>query len=175
MKNLRKGRTLGRTSDQKKALLCGLTASLIINKRIKTTLAKAKEMKSFAEKIITKSKVNKPHNIRLVKKYLTKEPTKELFSIVGPHFVNRNGGYTRIYKLGQRDSDATPMAYIELVDLYKDKENKGDKKEGKRKKETKNKKDKRISSKSVKKKKSNKDIKSNKKSDSKKESSEKKK
>ena len=125
MKNLKKGRTLSRTSVQRRALLRSMTVSLLLKKRITTTLAKAKELRPYAEKIITKGKDGDINNLRLVKKELPKEAVKELFKVIGLKVKNRNGGYTRIYKLSPRKSDAAKMAMIELVDFdYKTKDEK---------------------------------------------------
>ncbi|MBD3299896.1 MAG: 50S ribosomal protein L17 [Candidatus Moranbacteria bacterium] len=119
MKKLKKGRTLSRTAEQRKALLNSLATSLIIHKRIETTLAKAKELRPYIEKMITKAKQEDVSRIREIRRNLSKEPTKELFGKVGPFFKNRNGGYTRILKLNRRSSDSAQIALIELVDMLK--------------------------------------------------------
>lgn len=109
---------LGRTYSHRKALLANLANSLIINKRIVTTLAKAKELRVFIEPLITKSKDNATHARRTVFSNLkSKEAAKELFDVVAPKIADRPGGYTRIIKSGYRTGDNAEMAYIELVDF----------------------------------------------------------
>ena len=113
---------LGRTSAHRKALLANLACSLIAHKRIKTTLAKAKALRSYVEPLITKTKnlttVDDQRNAqRLVFSHLqNKEAVKELFTEVSTKVAERNGGYTRILKLGNRVGDAADVCYIELVD-----------------------------------------------------------
>ncbi|MCQ2226723.1 MAG: 50S ribosomal protein L17 [Bacteroidales bacterium] len=113
---------LGRTSAHRKALLANLAISLIQHKRIKTTLAKAKALRSYVEPLITKTKnlqtVDDQRNAqRLVFSYLQNNAAvKELFTEISGKVANRNGGYTRILKLGQRVGDAADICYIELVD-----------------------------------------------------------
>lgn len=109
---------LGRTYSHRKALLANLANSLILNKRIVTTLAKAKELRVYVEPLITKSKDNATHARRTVFSYLkSKEAAKELFDVVGPKVADRPGGYTRIVKAGFRAGDNAEIAYIELVDF----------------------------------------------------------
>lgn len=116
MKHHNKKRTLGRTADQKRALLRSLTCSLIRDGKIKTTEAKAKELRPHIEKIITASKVDSPSKRALVyKKLANKTQTANLFSNISPRYKDRSGGYTRIIKLPIRKSDASKMAQIELV------------------------------------------------------------
>ena len=112
-----KGRKLGRTASHRKATLSSLTTSLLKHKRIKTTLAKAKETRVFSEKLITtarKDDLNSKKQIMDVIK--DKEVVKELFSEIIPKIGDRPGGYTRVVKLGHRNGDAAQMAVIELVD-----------------------------------------------------------
>ncbi|MBT8379346.1 MAG: 50S ribosomal protein L17 [Ignavibacteria bacterium] len=112
-----KGRKLGRTSSHRKATMQALTTSLLKHKRIKTTLAKAKELRTFAEKLITKAKKGDLHSQRQVMDYLKdKDVVKELFSEIVERIGDRPGGYTRVVKLGQRFGDAAHMALVELVD-----------------------------------------------------------
>ena len=109
---------LGRKYGHRSALLSNLATSLILNKRIITTVAKAKELRMFVEPIITKSKDNSTNNRRVAFSYLkNKFAAKELFDVVGPAVVDRPGGYLRIIKSGFRSGDNADMAYIELVDF----------------------------------------------------------
>ena len=109
---------LGRQSGHRKALLANLASSLIINKRITTTVAKAKALKSYVEPLITKSKDDTTHNRRVVFSYLkNKEAVAELFRTVAPKVADRPGGYTRVLHIGFRQGDAAEMALIELVDF----------------------------------------------------------
>ncbi len=119
-----KGRKLGRTASHRAALLNSLTTSLLKHKRIRTTEAKAKEAKSFVDKLITKAKRNDLHVKRQVMAVVNdKEVVKELFSEIIPKIGDRPGGYTRVVKLGNRVGDAAKMAILELVD-YNDIANK---------------------------------------------------
>jgi len=112
-----KGRKLGRTSSHRKATMQALATSLLKHKRIKTTLAKAKELRGFAEKLITKARKGDLHSQRQVMELLKdKEVVKELFGEIVTKVGDRPGGYTRVIKLGQRFGDAAQMAIIELVD-----------------------------------------------------------
>lgn len=109
---------LGRTSSHRKATLKNLAINLILHKRIKTTLAKAKELRKFIEPIITKVKKQTMHSMRYAfKKLNNKEALKELMKTIVPAVKNRPGGYTRIFKLGFRRGDNTQLALIELVDF----------------------------------------------------------
>lgn len=119
-----KGRKLGRTASHKSALLNALTTSLLKYKRIKTTVAKAKEARTFVEKLITKAKRNDLHVRRQVMAVINdKDVINELFSEIIPKIGERPGGYTRVVKLGNRVGDAAAMAILELVD-YNDVANK---------------------------------------------------
>jgi large subunit ribosomal protein L17 len=119
-----KGRKLGRTASHRAALLNSLTTSLLKHKRIKTTEAKAKEARTFIEKLITKAKKNDLHVRRQVMAVVNdKEVVKELFGEILTKIGERPGGYTRVVKLGNRAGDAAPMAILELVD-YNDVANK---------------------------------------------------
>lgn len=109
---------LGRTTAHRKALLSNLACQLIQHKRITTTLAKAKTLRTYVEPMITRSKVDNQHNRRLVFSQLQdKEAIKELFGSISDKVANRPGGYTRIIKLAPRMGDAADMAMIELVDF----------------------------------------------------------
>ena len=117
MKNLKKGRTLGRNSAKRKALFQSLAISLIEHEGIKTTLAKAKELRSFIEPLITLAKNDSVSNRRIAfTKIRNKSAVGKLFSELGPRFKDRPGGYSRIVKIGFRKGDAAPIAFIELVD-----------------------------------------------------------
>ena len=112
-----KGRKLGRTASHRKATIGSLITSLLKHKRIKTTLAKAKETRGFAERLITKGRKGDLHSQRQVMETIKdKEVVKELFSEIIPKIGDRQGGYTRVVKLGHRIGDAAQMAIIELVD-----------------------------------------------------------
>lgn len=109
---------LGRQSGHRKALLANMASSLIVNKRITTTVAKAKALKSYVEPLITKSKEDTTHNRRVVFSYLKdKNAVSELFRTIAPKVADRPGGYTRVLHLGFRQGDAADMALIELVDF----------------------------------------------------------
>lgn len=116
---------LGRTASHRAALLSNLASQLIANKRITTTLAKAKALRTYVEPLITKAKENTTHQRRIVFSYLQdKEAIKELFDVVRLKVEGRPGGYTRIIKLGTRVGDNAELALIELVD-YNDVYGKG--------------------------------------------------
>ena len=109
---------LGRQSGHRKALLANMAVSLVMNKRITTTVAKAKALKSYVEPLIAKSKDDTTHNRRVVFSYLkNKEAVAELFRTVAPKVADRPGGYTRVLHIGFRQGDAAEMALIELVDF----------------------------------------------------------
>lgn len=109
---------LGRKSGHRKALLSNMATSLILHKRITTTVAKAKALKSYVEPLITKSKDDTTHNRRVVFSYLkSKEAVTELFRNVALKVADRPGGYTRVLHVGFRQGDAAEMAIIELVDF----------------------------------------------------------
>ena len=110
------GRKLSRYRDQRVALLRGLTRELILHERITTTLAKAKETRVVAEKLITHGKKGTLHHRRLAMAQVPdKHVVKKVFDEVAPRYAERAGGYTRIIKLGPRQGDAAPMAMNELV------------------------------------------------------------
>lgn len=109
---------LGRQASHRKALMSNMAASLILHKRINTTLAKAKALRMFVEPIITKSKDDSTHSRRMVFAYLkNKEAVTELFREVAPKIADRPGGYTRILKTGFRQGDGAETCFIELVDF----------------------------------------------------------
>ena len=118
MRHNKKFNHLGRTADHRRAMLANMTISLIMHKRITTTLAKAKALKKYAEPLITRAKDDSTNSRRVVFSYLqNKEALKELFGIVAEKIGDRPGGYTRIIKLGSRQGDGADMAFIELVDF----------------------------------------------------------
>ncbi len=118
MRHAKKDNHLGRTSSHRKALLANMAISLIMHKRIRTTVAKAKELRRYIEPLITKSKLDTTHSRRTVFAYLrNKYATKELFGTVSEKIADRPGGYTRIIKLPNRLGDNASMALIELVDF----------------------------------------------------------
>ncbi len=109
-------RKLGRTSDHRKAMLRAMVTFLLENGKIETTVTRAKEVSAMAEKMITIGKTNDLHSMRQVLAYVTKEDVaKKLFDEISPKYAERNGGYTRIIKIGPRRGDAAEMAIIELV------------------------------------------------------------
>ena len=118
MRHQKKTIKLGRTADHRKALLANQVCSLIEHQRIKTTLAKAKAVRPLAERMVTLGKKGSIHARRIAFATLRqKNAVKKLFEDIAPRSVERNGGYTRIVKLGQRKSDSAPMAFIEWVDM----------------------------------------------------------
>lgn len=109
---------LGRQSGHRKALLANMACSLIEHKRITTTVAKAKALRSYVEPLITKAKEDTTHNRRIVFSYLKdKNAVSELFRTIAPKIADRPGGYTRVLHVGFRQGDAAEMALIELVDF----------------------------------------------------------
>jgi len=121
MRHRKSGRKLGRKAAHRKALMANLAMALISNKKIKTTDPKAKELRSFIEPLITFAKKGDVHSRRQVFKYISHKPTvRELFNVIAPSFSERNGGYTRITKLGFRDNDCAPISTIEFVDMVGD-------------------------------------------------------
>ena len=116
MRHRKKGKQLRRTSEQKLALMRSLAKALIERGAIETTEAKAKELRPFVEKLITKAKTGTLHNRRLAGRHVAHRPTADkLFREVGPQFASRKGGYTRILKTGHRKGDGAEMARIELI------------------------------------------------------------
>lgn len=125
-------RKLGRTSEHRLAVLRNLATSLFEKERLRTTVAKAKELRRFAEGVITLAKNGSLHSRRLALKYVWKEEVlKKLFEEIGPRFEGRNGGYVRVVRIGERKGDGAPMAMVELVGSeYKKKEKKKKEKKG---------------------------------------------
>ncbi len=118
MRHGKKHNHLGRTNTHRKAMLSNMANSLILSKRIETTLAKAKELRVYIEPLITRSKTDSTHSRRVVFSYLQdKESIKTLFSEIAEKVATRPGGYTRIIKLGTRLGDNAERALIELVDF----------------------------------------------------------
>ena len=121
MRHLKRGRKLNRTASHRKALMRNLAASLIIHKRIQTTDAKAKELRTFVEPLITFARQGTLHARRQVLRALPGKygqmVTSILFDEIAPKVGDRPGGYTRIIKLGNRSNDRAPVSLIELVDL----------------------------------------------------------
>ena len=109
-------RKLGRTTDHRKAMLRAMVTFLLENGKIETTVTRAKEVRAMAEKMITIAKANDLHSKRQVYSYITKETVaKKVMDEIAPKYADRNGGYTRIVRIGPRRGDAAEMAVLELV------------------------------------------------------------
>jgi len=120
------GRLFGRTANQRKALLRGLVTALFDNQRIETTVAKAKEAKRIAEKMITFGIKGDLHSKRQVLSYVTdRSAASKLFNDIAPRFTGRNGGYLRLVQTRNRLKDSAPMAILEFIDYEKIKQAKG--------------------------------------------------
>jgi len=118
MRHGKKVNHLGRTSAHRKAMLSNMASSLILHKRITTTVAKAKALRKYVEPLLTKSKNDTTHSRRVVFSYLqNKESVKELFDTVAAKVATRPGGYTRIFKMGNRLGDNADVCILELVDF----------------------------------------------------------
>ncbi len=118
MRHRKDGRKLGRTASHRKAMLANMAANLFLHKQIRTTHPKALEARRFAEALITKAKKGDLHSRRLVLKVIPhKDVVKILFDEIAPQYADRNGGYTRIIKLGQRKNDAAHVSILALVDF----------------------------------------------------------
>lgn len=115
MRKRKKGRKLHRKKDQRKALLKSLAREMILKERIKTTEARAKELRPFIEKLITKAKKQNLSALRVLLSYFDESTAQKLFKEIAPRYKERKGGYTRIIKLGQREGDSAKMAFIEFV------------------------------------------------------------
>lgn len=129
MRHAVKHRKLGRTSSHRQAMFRNQLASLIEHGRIKTTLAKAKELRPIAERLITRGREGSVHARRIVGRWIPdRGAIKKLFDEVAPRFADRPGGYLRIVKLGPRPGDAAEMAILELVDYEPEKKEESEKK-----------------------------------------------
>jgi large subunit ribosomal protein L17 len=116
MNHRKKGRRFNRTTEHRKLMMRNLATSLFLHGRVETTTAKAKELRRFAEPLITRAKRGDLHARRVVARYvLDDEAVSKLFSEIGPRYSERPGGYTRVLHLGHRAGDAADMAIIELV------------------------------------------------------------
>lgn len=121
MRHRKVGRQLGRNSSHRSAMFSNMTVSLLKHELIKTTLPKAKELRRFAEPIITLSKEDTVAKRRIAfAKLRDREIVTKLFNELGPRYKERPGGYLRLIKCGNRIGDASPMAYVELVDRQED-------------------------------------------------------
>ena len=140
MRHLKRGRKLNRTASHRKALFSNLASSLVFNKRIITTHPKAKELQKFVERLVTYAKYEgdkSVHGRRLIQKRiigkLSKSVANELIHNIAPNYLDRNGGYTRVIKLGNRKNDDAVKALIEFVDIKNlsvdDNQSESDKKE----------------------------------------------
>jgi large subunit ribosomal protein L17 len=117
MRHRKKGRHFNRTAEHRTAMMRNMAASLFLHGRVETTTAKAKELRMFAEPLITKAKRGDLHARRLVARDIqSAEILAKLFGEIGPKYLERPGGYTRVLHLGHRSGDAADMAIIELVD-----------------------------------------------------------
>ncbi|MEX0892686.1 MAG: 50S ribosomal protein L17 [Gemmatimonadota bacterium] len=117
MRHRKKGRHFSRTAEHRRAMMRNMASSLFLHERLETTTAKAKELRRFAEPLITKAKRGDLHARRLVARQIQDpEALAKLFAEIGPRYQERPGGYTRVLQLGHRSGDAADMALIELVD-----------------------------------------------------------
>jgi large subunit ribosomal protein L17 len=123
MRHRKKGRNLSRTASHKKATMRNMATALFRHERIETTTAKAKELRPYAEQLITLARRGDLHSRRLAaRKIQDREVLGKLFDDIAPRFVDRPGGYTRVLKLGHRKGDAAEMALIELVERVEQRE-----------------------------------------------------
>ena len=124
MRHQKKGRKLNRTASHRKALFSNLAASLVIHKKIRTTDAKGKELRTYIERLVTYAKRGDVHGRRLIQKRITGKRGKEIANIlihdIAPTYANRHGGYTRLIKLNNRKNDNAPVSLIEFIDLAPD-------------------------------------------------------
>ena len=127
MRHQKKGRKLNRTSSHRNALFSNLASSLILHKKIRTTEAKGKELRSFVERLVTYAKKGDVHGRRLIQKRILGKRGKEIANIliheIAPVYSDRNGGYTRLIKLNNRKNDNAPVSLIEFVDIEPEIEN----------------------------------------------------
>ena len=137
MKHGQKGKKLNRTSSHRKALMSNLVSSLVIHKQIITTDAKAKELRRYAERLVTYAKKENLHGRRLILKSIKGSNSKSIANIliheIAPIYKDRNGGYTRIIKLANRKNDNSLVSLIEFVDIAPDVINTATEEEGKEK------------------------------------------
>ena len=121
MRHQKKGRKLNRTASHRKALFSNLAASLVIHKKIRTTDAKGKELRTYIERLVTYAKRGDVHGRRLIQKRITGKRGKEIANIlihdIAPAYADRHGGYTRLIKLNNRKNDNAPVTLIEFIDL----------------------------------------------------------
>ena len=124
MRHQKKGRKLNRTASHRKALFSNLAASLVIHKKIRTTDAKGKELRTYIERLVTYAKRGDVHGRRLIQKRITGKRGKEIANIlihdIAPAYADRHGGYTRLIKLNNRKNDNAPVSLIEFIDLASD-------------------------------------------------------
>ena len=124
MRHQKKGRKLNRTASHRKALFSNLAASLVIHKKIRTTEAKGKELRSYVERLVTYAKRGDVHGRRLIQKKISGKKGKEIANIllhdIAPAFADRQGGYTRLIKLNNRKNDNAPVSLVEFVDIAAD-------------------------------------------------------
>ena len=124
MRHQKKGRKLNRTASHRKALFSNLAASLVIHKKITTTAAKGKELRSYVERLVTYAKKGDVHGRRLIQKKIPGKRGKEIANIlihdIAPSYMDRQGGYTRLIKLNNRKNDNAPVSLIEFVDIAPD-------------------------------------------------------
>ena len=121
MRHQKKGRKLNRTASHRKALFSNLAASLVIHKKIRTTDAKGKELRTYIDRLVTYAKRGDVHGRRLIQKRITGKRGKEIANIlihdIAPAYADRHGGYTRLIKLNNRKNDNAPVSLIEFIDL----------------------------------------------------------
>ena len=124
MRHQKKGRKLNRTASHRKALFSNLAASLVIHKKIRTTDAKGKELRTYIERLVTYAKRGDVHGRRLIQKRIAGKRGKEIANIlihdIAPAYADRHGGYTRLIKLNNRKNDNAPVTLIEFIDLAPD-------------------------------------------------------
>ena len=124
MRHQKKGRKLNRTASHRKALFSNLAASLVIHKKIRTTEAKGKELRTYVERLVTYAKRGDIHGRRLIQKKISGKRGKEIANIllhdIAPAFADRQGGYTRLIKLNNRKNDNAPVSLVEFVDIVPD-------------------------------------------------------
>jgi len=124
MRHQKKGRKLNRTSSHRKALFSNLAASLVMHKKITTTDAKGKELRSYVERLVTYAKKGDVHGRRLIQKRIPGKRGKEIANIlihdIAPSYADRQGGYTRLIKLNNRKNDNAPVSLIEFIDISPD-------------------------------------------------------